>query len=537
MRTRCAKHPLVLCHWSRATAIVDLGRAYYPHRGDAQAWNGFGQKVGRLRWMLVVVRPARADMNGEQPGASPPDFLGTADTRAASRTDVTIAVEPEVQNTQFRRVATSRFFSNVSQDGITYGAIVATVSAGGSPLETALIGAASVIPAATIGVYGGAIADALPKRAALALGYVGQAAVCLAIPLLFGTDAIAMIALILLVNVAGQVSGPAESAIVPLVVPEAQLGRAASVLSFVGAAGTAGGTAVVAPIVVSLFGVRPLFFLAALAFAVAVAQVARLPGEPRSGRLRIPRDEVGYRASLHWLLDHPSVATMLLVAAVAGTSTKILQTLSPGYVHTVFDMNPAKSVYVFAPTSLGMVGALVIVPWLLRVLGERRVALIGVLLASIALVLLGIITHSTELLEPLNPLLRLRRLDAELSPEVLTAAALAVPVGFGVNATAMAVTVYIQKRVRPSYQGRAFALNSVLKNLVTIGPLLLAGAVASAIGEQWVLFFLPAILVLATSLLIGWSYRLTGRARRPNREILDDFLYEPELPAAERSPE
>jgi hypothetical protein len=126
-------------------------------------------------------------------------------------------------------------------------------------------------------------------------------------------------------------------------------------------------------------------------------------------------------------------------------------------------------------------------------------------MASLALVLLGIITQSTELLAPLNPFLSLRRLDPGLSPEVLTAAALSVPVGFGVNATAMAVTVYIQKRVRQSYQGRAFALDSVLKNLVTIGPLLVVGAVASAIGEQWVLFFLPAVR-RRTSLLIRWSY-------------------------------
>jgi hypothetical protein len=78
----------------------------------------------------------------------------------------------------------------------------------------------------------------------------------------------------------------------------------------------------------------------------------------------MPVSEVGYRASLIWLLDHPSVATMLLVSAIAGTSAKILQTLSPGYVHTVFDLNPAKSVYIFAPTGVGMVVALIVVPWL-----------------------------------------------------------------------------------------------------------------------------------------------------------------------------
>ncbi len=404
--------------------------------------------------------------------------------------------------------------------------MIAAVRSGGSPFETALIGAASVVPAATIGVYGGAIADALPKRMALGLGYLAQALVCLAVPLLVGTRALAMALLILLVNVAGQVSGPTESAIVPTVVPEARLGLAASRLSFAGAVGSAIGTAALAPFLVTWAGVRPLFLAAALSLGLSVAQVVRLPAGSASAQSRVPQREVGYRASLMWLLDHPSVATMMLVAAIAGTSTKILQTLSPGYVHTVFGLNPAESVYVFAPAGAGLVVAQIAIPWLLRVMRERVVAVIGVGVSSIALVMLGMVTRSTPVLGPLNLLLQLRRLDPRLSPGLLTASALAIPMGFGVNATGMAVTVYIQKRVRQSYQGRAFALNSLLKNLITVGPLILAGVLASAIGERWVLFALPTILIVATSLLVRASYLLSGRAQPPGKEIAAGFLRE-----------
>jgi hypothetical protein len=101
----------------------------------------------------------------------------------------------------------------------------------------------------------------------------------------------------------------------------------------------------------------------------------------------------------------------------------------------------------------------------------------------------------------------------------------------------MAVTVYIQRRVDPSYQGRAFALDSVLKNLITIGPLLLVGVVASAIGEQWVLFVLPAVLVLTTGLLVRGSFRLTRRDRPSRQKIIGDFIREPEQPATDRPPE
>jgi hypothetical protein len=75
--------------------------------------------------------------------------------------------------------------------------------------------------------------------------------------------ALAMIGAVLLVNVAGQVSGPAESAIVPLVVPEAaRPGRVDALLRR--GSRECGGTAVLAPILVTLFGVRPLIFVAVL---------------------------------------------------------------------------------------------------------------------------------------------------------------------------------------------------------------------------------------------------------------------------------
>ena len=85
----------------------------------------------------------------------------------------------------FQLVVMSRFLSGIGQEGVFYGALV-TVAINGTPFQATLIGAAKVLPGAVLGLLGGAVADALPRRIALVLGYVGQAALCIVMPLLFG---------------------------------------------------------------------------------------------------------------------------------------------------------------------------------------------------------------------------------------------------------------------------------------------------------------------------------------------------------------
>ena len=87
----------------------------------------------------------------------------------------------------FRVVVASRFLSNLGLMALTYGLAIAVARTGASPLEVALIGVAGALPAATLGLFGGAVADALPTRIALSLSYAGQAVLCIVIVTLFGS--------------------------------------------------------------------------------------------------------------------------------------------------------------------------------------------------------------------------------------------------------------------------------------------------------------------------------------------------------------
>src|SRR5438093_5321175 len=112
--------------------------------------------------------------------------------------------EPDIaKNLRFEHVLASRFLSDAGQRALLFGALVAVVRGGGSALEAALVGASALVPPASLGLYGGEISDALPKRVALAGAYSMQAVLCFLAPSVPASDLIVVVALIFAVNTLG----------------------------------------------------------------------------------------------------------------------------------------------------------------------------------------------------------------------------------------------------------------------------------------------------------------------------------------------
>ncbi len=128
-------------------------------------------------WFGVISRgPAAADR-----------FLDKAQARTF-RILWAFLPEPSIaRDLRFQHLLASRFLSDAGQKSLVFGALIAVARDGGSALELALVGIAALIPSAVFGLYGGAVADQLPKRVALAGVYTGQAVMCFLVPPLFGT--------------------------------------------------------------------------------------------------------------------------------------------------------------------------------------------------------------------------------------------------------------------------------------------------------------------------------------------------------------
>lgn len=428
---------------------------------------------------------------------------------------------------RFQQVIASRFFSDAGQQALLYGALVAVVRGGGGTLEAALVGVATLVPAAALGLYGGAVADALPKRVALAAVYNLQALLAFLVPTFFGTELGAILILVFAVNALGQVSGPTENAVLPLVANEAQLASAASLVSLASNVGTAFGAAVFAPVLVRVVGVRAVFYVAGVLLLIAASRVFDLPAPHHDRRFDWRKVDVRAWTALRWLAGERAVATMMFVAVLAGTVNVVVQTLAPRYVQAVLRVDPAEAVYVFAPSAAGMLLALAAGPPLIRRRGERSVALAGFVLSAAVLSMLGLVDGLSGIIGPVSLLRVVEPFGVRLSDELRTAAMLAVPLGFGLTTATTAVQTYINRRVPLAYQGRAFALQSTIKNGVAVVPLLTLGATAARFGVAEVLVVSPVVLVALAFALVRLSFAFAGQpASSRGLDVLATFWTE-----------
>ncbi len=434
---------------------------------------------------------------------------------------------------RFQQIVASRFFSDAGQQALAYGALIAVARSGGSALDLALIGIAALLPPALFGLYGGAVADELPARVALAGIYNLQALSCFLVPVFAGTDLWSIFALILVVNTLGQVSGPTESAVLPLVANEQQLASATSLVHFASSAGTAFGAAVLAPVLVRVYDERAVMYVAGGLLLVAATRVFDLPSGDRPAGAPLVRPSRRLLPTISMLAQQPAVTTMILVAVLSGTANIVLQTLAPRYVVAALHVDAANAVYVFAPSAVGLLLAIAIGPAIMKRAGERLSALCGFLITTTTLLLLGLIDRVSPAIDAFNPLRALSALGIEMNEPLRTAALLAMPLGFSVALTTTSVQTYINRRVPLSFQGRTFALQSSLKNGIAIVPLLSLGAAASAFGVEPILIAAPIVLLILAYALVQISIGFAGLSPAANLEVFSTFWHETPAPPME----
>jgi hypothetical protein len=428
---------------------------------------------------------------------------------------------------RFQQVMASRYLSDAAQQAVAYGALIAVARDGGSTFELACIGSAALIPPALLGLYGGAVADELPKRVALGVMYLLQAIACFIVPFFAGTDLWAIFFLIFSIHTLGQVSGPTESSVVPVVASDEQLASAASLLHLASSLGTSLGTGILAPILVRLFGVEPVFYVSGILLLMASSRVIDLRGNEPDGPFRFVRPNISVRAALQWLAQQPAVSTMIFVGVLSGVANVVLQTLAPRYVISALHVDASYTVYVFAPSAAGLFIALAFAPAMMRLWGERLTALSGFFVTAAVLLLLGTIDNVTTLVDPFNPVRLASLAGIEINDHLRTASLLAVPLGFGFTITTTAVQTYVNRRVPLKYQGRAFALQGSLKNGLAIFPLLALGAIASQYGVEPVLIAAPFALLVLAYALVMISLRFAGHSHPSRLDVWQSYWREP----------
>ncbi len=408
---------------------------------------------------------------------------------------------PVLANRRFLVLWLAQVFSQIAQNAILFALLVIVLTETNSTTHTSILVLSYVVPSLVFGMVAGVLVDRWRKRSVLIAANLLRCGA--AIAFLFGSD---YFWLLLGINAGfsavGQFFTTAEVASVPFLVPKDQLIAANSLVSLAWTGAQFVGMVFLAPIFLKTYGANSLFVFTALLFLAAAGLVRLLPqveheGHPNgSQQARFLQTAPGELVrALRLIRSDP--ASLLAMAQLTLSSSLVLlfAVLVPRFMQEVLAVRPDDAVFVFAPTGVGAILGLRLLPWLASRVGKDRLVAFGLIGLTLCLVALGLVENVAAALqrtEHLNPF-GSQRLGG-LSLLVALTMLIAGPIGLAyamVNAPAQTV---LHERAPPEMRGRIFGAQLALASLVAIVPLLLVGVVADIYGVSLVLLGIAVVV-------------------------------------------
>jgi MFS family permease len=435
-----------------------------------------------------------------------------------------------LRNPAVQVVLLSHILSKAGTQTLSYGSMVHLARIGGSQIEVSLLSASGSLAALAFGLRGGAVADSLPKRIALGLSYALQAALCFLVPHFLGTGIAPLFLLIFTVSILTQITSPAVKVAVAVVATTAELATVTVLLGFAGGIGTAIGSAALAPLLIKQWGIRIAMYAAGVLFLFASIRAVRIPERrKKAAAVEAARPRIGsFKAAAGWMLEHRTVATMILVGAAVTILSRIFDSLQPIYVRNVLKADPANAIYIFAPGAIGALIGQLASPLFIRWPGERRLASISLVIFGAAMILYGLITVVADTIAPWSPLRILSVFGIHLNHLILAAGMISILVEFAQAGAATSVQTYVNRRVPLGVQGSTFGVQGFLTNGLGLTGTLVVGALATAFGTRAIFILVPPLLASTLIWLIRTSYRRSDEPVPTPRQALAELWSEPD---------
>lgn len=427
-----------------------------------------------------------------------------------------MAVEPRdiglLSNPRFRRLFESRLLGHTAQYATIYAVFILVVGEENSSLNAALLLAASLIPSIILGIPAGYIVDLAPKRLTLTLGYLARAMIAITL-LTMQLDLQGLLLLAAASSVVGQFLGSAEPATVPALVPPERLPAANSLMILAHVGAQVIGLVALAPLLVKQISTDAVFVTAAVLFvgaALVLGVFARDYTTPVShlepiGDVEAVREEIesfSYNRRAY-------LATMYLTVTVV--LSKIVVVVFPAFAQDVLGIAPEDIVFVAAPTAIGAGLGILIAPPLCR-LGAFRVASVAFALSLLGMLALGFVADLRDFIDSnLDFGIGFVEEEVGVSSVITMTMIVAIPIGLALSVVNVAARAVLNQEMPPRSQARAFAIQSVLSDLIALIPVLVVGAVADAIGAGTAL-----LASVGTAMcLSAWVVLRSSRSRPP----------------------
>ncbi|WP_430791885.1 MFS transporter [Actinoplanes sp. G11-F43] len=345
------------------------------------------------------------------------------------------------------------------------------------------------LPVLLLGSWGGVIADRLPARPLLIAFQVLRALLALALLLPGGNWTIYAIALFS--GVISSFEGPVLGRFGSALVPTSALGSALALGSVLNSAGRIGGMAL-GGVLIGVTGPSALFLINAASYVAVIASLMAMRlGEMRT--LAAPSaSEGGVVAGFRYLLGQPVILVVLALSFVLGSLGRNYQVSMAAMV-----AGP------LAGTS-GAYGLLSTVFAVGAVAG-------GLLLASTGRSTLRVLVGTGVVISALQ-------LASSFAPNVLSFAALILPIAAGAVIVDTVVSTRILLDTREEMRGRVLATVGIVSSLAAIVGAPATGWLCDTLGARGALLTAGTITTLTA--LIGGAALIRLKGHSLNRSLL-----------------
>jgi MFS family permease len=429
-----------------------------------------------------------------------------------------MAIEVEdlglLRNHRFRRLLESRLLGQAAGNAMVYTLLILVVVETGSSFSTAILLLAFTLPGIVLAIPAGLSADILPKHITLTTGYLARAAIAAALAYYHG-DLTYVYLLAAASSTVGQFFSPAETAAVPAVVQRDQLTAANSWMVLTLVLGQIVGMVALAPILLKVLDPAAVFAACAGLFLASAVVVGWTVGgfsgttAPKPPSLDFSQ---AAREGLRVLGGNREayLATVYLTTAIA--VSRMLVVLLPNYIKDVLSIQAEDTVFVAAPAAIGAGLGLLLAPPVSRLVGAWRSMAFGFGMFLLSVIALCIVVYVRDFLHDhvqFDPGIGFVEREVGVSSVITITMLLAIPLGFAFTLLSVASRVVINEQAPPEAQGRVFAVQGALADLVSLPPLLAAGIAADAVGER------PTLLVAAIATVVAAGYLTFSRRWEP----------------------
>ena len=412
------------------------------------------------------------------------------------------------RNGPFLRLWLSQAATQIGGNMVLYGLTVIVVNSTQSNTAVSLLILSFLVPAVAFSAVAGVYVDRIDRRLILVATNVLRGVAFIALYLV-GTNLVVILLLNVTISTVTVFFAPAEAAMIPVLLPRAQLLAANGIFTLTLNAAFALGFALLGPLVVNVASPEAVILVVAALYFLAAVFCFTLPPSPPPGgetpglgglvvgeaERAVTSTFAQLREGLEFIRSNRPIGWSLLYLGITASLVGVLGVLGPDFAQSALGLDAKDFAVVVLPLGFGIVTGILLLNAYGRYLPRRRVIEGG-------LIALGALLAALALAGPISRLLQRADGPGGFDLTAITSLLAVVVViaffcGVAYGLVAIPSQTQLQEDLPEDVRGRVFGVLNMLVSVASFLPIIIVGPISDLIGTAAVIFVIAFAVLIA----------------------------------------